>query len=76
MNVMYVFDLGLTQEEQHVFLNLKKVEFVLMIEISQYTVGFLTPNQFAYKPCFLRFVFEHSDVQNVFWIDSGILYSW
>ena len=28
------------------------------------------PNQFAWKPSFIRFVFEHSDIQNVFWIDS------
>ena len=34
---------------------------------------FLTPNQFAWKPWFIRFVFESSDVQNVFWIDSGIM---
>ena len=51
-----------------------------MIEILQYTQSirckfpeFLTPNMFAWKPCFIRFVFESSDVQNVFWIDSGIV---
>ena len=49
-----------------------------MIEILQYTVytsiifpGFLTLNQFAWKPQLIRFIFEHSDVKNVFWIDSG-----
>ena len=26
-----------------------------------------------WKPWFIRFVFEHSDVQNVFWMDSGIM---
>ena len=80
IDVIYVFDLGLTQEEQHILLNLRKVEFIPMIEIMQYTRSirckfpeFLTPNQFAWKPCFIRFVFESSDVQNVFWIDSGIV---
>ena len=80
IDVIYVFDLGLTQEEQYVLLNLKKVEFIPMIEIMKYTrdirinfADFLTPNQFAWKPWFIRFVFEHSDIQNVFWIDSGIM---
>ena len=51
-----------------------------MIEILQYTRNirsrfpeFLTPDQFAQKPWFVRFVFESSDVQNVFWIESGIV---
>ena len=51
-----------------------------MVEILQYTQNirlklpeFLTPNQFAWKPWFIRFVFESSDVQNVFWIHSGIV---
>ena len=80
IDVIYVFDLGLTEEEHHVLLNLEKVEFIPMIEILQYTQSirckfpdFLTPNQFAWKPWFIRFVFESSDVQNVFWIDSGIV---
>ena len=34
---IYVFDLGLTKEEQYVLLNLKKVQFIPMIEILQYT---------------------------------------
>ena len=34
---------------------------------------FLTPNQFGWKAWFIRFVFESSDVQNVVWIDSGIV---
>ena len=33
IDVIYVFDLGLTQEEQHILLNLRKVEFIPMIEI-------------------------------------------
>ena len=64
IDVIYVFDLGLTQEEQHILLNLRKVEFIPMIEIMQYTrdirinfPDFLTPNQFAWKPWFIRFVF-------------------
>ena len=64
----------------NVLLNLRKVEFIPMIEIMQYTQSirckfpeFLTPNQFAWKPWFIRFVFESSDVQNVFWVDSGIV---
>ena len=51
-----------------------------MVEILQYTQNirfkfpeFLTPTQFAWKPQFVRFVFESSDVQNVFWIESGII---
>ena len=75
IDVIYVFDLGLTEEEHHVLLNLEKVEFIPMKEILQYTrdiritfPDFLTPNQFAWKPLFIRFVFEHSDIQNVFWI--------
>ena len=46
-----------------------------MTEILQYTrdiritfPDFLTPKQFAWKPLFIRFVFENSDIQNVFWI--------
>ena len=31
------------------------------------------PNQFAWKPWFMWFVFESSDVKNIFWIDSGIV---
>ena len=31
------------------------------------------PNQFALKPWLIRFVFEQSDIENVFWIDSGIV---
>ena len=80
IDVIYVFDLGLTEEEQRVLLNLEKVEFIPMIEILKYTHSirctfpeFLTPNQFAWKPWFIRFVFEHSDIQNVFWLDSGIV---
>ena len=34
---------------------------------------FLTPNQFAWKPWCIRYVFEHSEIENVFWIDSGIV---
>ena len=37
IDVIYAFDLGLTKEEQHVLLNLKKVEFMPMIETLQYT---------------------------------------
>ena len=37
IDVIYVFDLGLTQEEQHILLNLRKVEFIPRIEIMQYT---------------------------------------
>ena len=33
----------------------------------------LTPNQFVCKPWFIGFVFEHSDTQIVFLIDSGIM---
>ena len=46
-----------------------------MVEILQYAQfpEFLTPNQFAWKPWFIWFVFESSDVQNVFWIDSGLV---
>ena len=33
IDVIYVFDLGLTQEEQHILLNLKQVEFIPMTEI-------------------------------------------
>ena len=73
IDVIYVFDLGLTEKEQHVLLNLEKVEFIPMIEILQYTQSrrckfpeFLTPNQFAWKPWFIRFVFESSDVQMYF----------
>ena len=51
-----------------------------MIEILQYTRDirivsgfFLTQNQFAWKSWFFRFVFEYSDIQNLFWIDSGIM---
>ena len=80
IDVIYVFDLGLTEEEQHVLLNIKKVEFIPMMEILKYThhirvnfPEFLKPNQFAWKPWFIRFVFEHSDIQNIFWIDSGIV---
>ena len=36
-------------------------------------MDFLMPNQFAWKPWFIRFVFEHTDIQNIFWIDSGIV---
>ena len=75
-----MFDIGLTEEEQHALLNIKKEEFILMVEILQYTQDtiskipeFLTPYQFACKLWFIRFVFESSDIQNVFWIDSGIV---
>ena len=48
IDVIYVFDLGFTQEEQHMLLNLKKVEFIPMIEIMQYTrdvkINFILPN--------------------------------
>ena len=37
IDTIYVFDLGLIKEEQHLLLNMKKVEFVPMIEILQYT---------------------------------------
>ena len=37
IDTIYVFDLGLTKEEQYVLLNMKKVEFIPMIEILQYT---------------------------------------
>ena len=80
VDVIYVFDLGLTEDEQRFLLNLEKVEFIPMIEILQYTreiretfTDFLTPNQFAWKSWFIRFIFEHSDIENVFWIDSGIM---
>ena len=33
---------------------------------------FLTPNQFAWRPWFIKYVFEANDIDNVFWIDSGI----
>ena len=73
IDTIYAFDLGLTEEEQHILLNLKKVEFIPMIEILNYTrnirskfAEFLTPNQFAWKLWFIRFVFEYIDIQNVF----------
>ena len=51
VDVIYVFDLGLTEDEQRVWLNLDKVEFIPMIEILQYARDirdrfreFLTPN--------------------------------
>ena len=54
IDVIYVFELGLTEDEQHVLLNLEKVEFIPMIEILQCTRDirerfpeFLTPNMFA-----------------------------
>ena len=60
INVTHVFYLGLTKEEQHILLNLKKLEFKPMIEILDYTsetrvrfAEILTPNQFAYKPWFI-----------------------
>ena len=37
IDVIYVFDLGLTEEETHVLLSLEKVEFIPMVEILQYT---------------------------------------
>ena len=56
-----MFDLGLTKEEQHVLLNIKRVEFIPMVEILQYTQNkrlkfpeFLTPNQFAQKPSLVK----------------------
>ena len=63
----------MTKVEQHVLLNIKKVEFIPMVEILKYPHSirckfpeFLTPNQFAWKPLFVRFVFEHSDVQDMY----------
>ena len=61
--------------------NLKHVEFISIDKILEYTTqirtqfpDFLTPNQFAWKPWFIRFVFEYDyKIQNVFWIDSGIV---
>ena len=51
-----------------------------MIEILMYThtirttfPEFVTPSQFAWKPWFIRFVFESSIIQNIFWIDAGIV---
>ena len=80
IDFIYVFDLGLTHSEQNVLSTIKKVIFIPMIEILMYThtirtifPEFLTPNMFAWKPLFIRFVFEHSDIQNVFWLDSGIV---
>ena len=78
---IYVFDLGLSIEEQLVLYNIEHVEFISMNKILEYTTqirtqfpDFLTPNQFAWKPWFIRFVFEYDyKIQNVFWIDSGII---
>ena len=80
IDIIYVFDLGLTDKEQNKLLNIKKVIFIPMVEILMYThtirttfPEFLTPNQYAWKPWVIRFVFESSNVQNIFWIDAGIL---
>ena len=34
---------------------------------------FLLPNQFAWKSWLIKFTLEHSNVENVFWIDAGIV---
>ena len=61
------------EKEQRVLFQLRKVAFIAIIEILEFTIyykwcisGFLAPNQFAYKPQLIRFVFEHSDVQMYF----------
>ena len=59
IDTIYVFDLGLTTEEQQLLSTLKKVQFVSMNEILDYTTqirinfpDFLVPNQFA---CMLHY---------------------
>ena len=81
IDTIYVFNLGLSEDEQCAFIKLKKVKFKSMLDILEYTKdirinfpNFLVPYQFAYKSWFIRYVFEHSDIENVFWIDSGIAY--
>jgi hypothetical protein len=52
-----------------------------MNEILDYTTqirinfpDFLIPDQFAWKPWFIKYIFEHDyKIENVFWIDSGIV---
>ena len=80
IDVIYVFDLGLTEGEQCVLMNINKVEFKPPIGLLQYTreirdrfPDFLTPNQFAWKPWCIRYIFERSEIENAFWIDSGIV---
>ena len=67
----FLFDLGLTKEEQHVLLNFKKVEFIPMIEMLGYTRDKrITFPHFSGSSVFLeRLVFKF----NVFQIDSGIM---
>ena len=79
IDTIYVFDLGLTNEEQQLLSTLKKVQFVSMNEILDYTMqirinftDFFVPNQFAWKFWFIKYIFEHHyKIENVFWIDSG-----
>ena len=77
---IYVFDLGLNDDEIGFLQRLSKVECITMDEILNYThdirtifPDFLTPNQFAWKPYFIKHVFDFFKVQNVMWIDSGIV---
>ena len=80
---IYVFDVWLLKEKQHVLMNIQKVQVISIgaLEIIDYTLPirvnvhvFLMPDQFAWKPWFIRYVFEHTDtIQNIFWIDSEVL---
>ena len=67
--------------KNNILSTLKNVQFVSMVEILDYITqsrinfpDFLITNQFAWKPWFIKYFFEYNyTIQNVFWIDSGIV---
>ena len=69
IDIMYIFDFGLKENESLFLSYLKKVQLVSKNQTFDYfndTIDtfpdFLTPNQFAYKPHFIRYTLDNARV--------------